>query len=465
LLSGPAYAQRDRGTNALSLDSYLAQVAGKNEGYLKSKKAAEAYEARSDEWRLITSPNVFGSVQFGTDKTETASPTLSGTQTDTRLYSAGISQKTNFGLDAKLSYNYADTEIQGASPAFLTQPHFITTGPALELTQSLWRNGFGSETQATQEARAASVEAQKLSEIFAQSQLKAQAETAYWRLAVAREALDAMKQSLDRTVRGRDWTAGRSRLELTDRADLYQQDAAVASRQMDVQAAENEEKSAARAFNTMRGQDSNEVPEALAPITDDVITRLSIPKRDKARADVQAAESQAKAAKASSRTGEESSKPNVDLFMKAGLGGRDVSGSEAVSEGFTTDHPNYTVGVRLSMPLAQGIAARARQSYRVEAESAELGYRRKAFESEREWNDLVQRFDESKQRLELARKLEQAQKLKLDAERARHRLGRSTTYQVIQFEGDYANAQLSRIRLAQEVLGIYSQMKTYGGAQ
>ena len=447
----------------ISLDEYLRQVESQNEGFQRAARAEEAFELRSQEWQLLTSPYFFGQAQTGSDRKETSSPSLMGNETRTQAFALGVGQRTNFGLDAKLSYNFANTEIKGADPSLMANPSFATTGPVAELTYSLWKNGFGREVRSNQEAQEANVLAQKYGEQFTQTQLRAQAEAAYWRLSVARESVTATRESLERAERSRDFMSRQARLELSDRAELLQSEAAVAARKMQSQQALDEEASAARAFNTIRGIESNEVPERLSVINDDLIRSLNLPTRDQARADVRVAEQQARAAKASSRSAGESSKPAVDLFLNAGLNGRDPATATAISESLSTDHPNYAVGLKVNIPLQQGIAARAREGYEIQAESSDLAYRRKAYETEREWTDLNQRLGESRKRLDLARKLEEAQKAKLEAERSRLRRGRTTTYTVIQFEEDFANAQLNRLRIEAEILGIYSQLKTFGG--
>lgn len=465
LVSAPVLAQPKAQQVTLTLREYLNQVENQNDAFQRASRAEKAFELRADEWRLLTSPYFFGSAELTSDKSEKQTPQIMGTETNIKRYTLGFGQKTSFGLEAKLSYQYLDTNMIGANEQFINPPHFYTTGPVLELTQSFWKNGFGSETRAQSEIKKAEAESQRYSEKHNQAQLRQQAESAYWRLAVAREALHAAKDNLERAKKGRNWTAERVRLNLADRSDLLQQDAAVAARELEVQQAEMEEKAAARAFNTMRGVASTEVAEQLQPITDELIKSLRVPERAEKRADVMAAEAQARLAKAQSETGLEALKPTLDAYLTAGLNGRDGDSGKAVSESFSTEFPNYTVGVRLNIPLNQGIASRAREGYRVSAATAELQARRKAFEVEREWIELMQKFEESKQRLELARKLERVQKTKLDAERARLSRGRTTTYQVIQFETEYATAQLNRIKQAQEVLSIYSQLKTFGGEQ
>lgn len=461
----PTSAREPSAEKTLTLEEFLGQVETQNDGFRRSAKAVEGFDSRSDEWRLMTSPYMFGSMQTSVDKRETSSPAFMGTETSAQAFSIGVGQKSRYGLDSKLYYNFTDTSIKGANTGLLLSPEFVNSGPVLELSQSLWRNGFGRETRANQDAAAADVLARKFSEVHTQSQIRAQAESAYWRLAVARATLKATQESLQRAERSRSWSAEQAKLRLADQAELIQAEAAVASRQMQVQQAEAEAQAATRDFNTVRGVDSDEVTERLLDIDDSLIRSLKIPERTEVRADVKAAEQQTLAVKSASEAATESSKPAVDLFVGAGLTGRDPEASTSVAESFSSSHPNYSVGVRINFPLQQGIAARAREGHRAQAASQDLAYRRKVFEAEREWNELQRRFEEAKTRLTLAKKLENAQKSKLESERTRYRRGRTTTYQVILFEEDYANSQLSRIRMEAEILGIHSQMKVFGGAQ
>lgn len=449
----------------LSLEDYLGQVESQNESFKRSERALKASELRADEWSLLTSPYAFGALQASVDKRETASPLFQGNETDSNTAAVGIGQRTRYGLDAKLSYTVTNVEIKGVNPQFLPNPKFTTAGPVLELTQSILKNGFGSETKANQDAAAAGVQATRFNEIYNQTQIRTSAEGAYWRLAVARDAVVATRESLERSQRSRKWMADRAKLELADRAELLQQEAATAAREMELQKSVDEERAAATSFNTVRGVDGMDVPEQLVTINDSLIKSLQIPTRDDLRADVKAFEQQAKVARAQSLLSAEASRATLDVFASAGLNGRDAEMTPSVTESLGTSNPNYTVGVRMNIPLEIGVAARAREGHRVLAQSQELAYKRKAYEVEREWLDLERKFNEGKYRLTLATKLEEAQRAKLDQERNRLRRGRTTTYQVILFEEDFANAQLNRIRMEADVLGIYSQMKAFGGAQ
>lgn len=451
-------------TAQISLNDFLAQVKKGHQGFQSSQKTVEGTELRAEESKLSTRPSLLGTAQLMKDKRETGSP-LTGDEISGNSYSLGIKQTTSFGLEAKLLYNQNYLSMPGASTAFVPLTSYYITGPVVELTQSLGKNWLGAETKASQEVIHAASEASRFGESFKQKQFMAQAESAYWRLALAREAVTATKETVSRSEKLRQWSSQRAKLNLGNQSDFLQTDAAYLARSLELQNALDEERAASRAFNTMRGVDADEVAEQVALLDEKTLQGLELPKREQYRDDVKAAAFQKNLAEANSRLGEERNKPNVSLYGTYGLNGRDAKASEATSEGFKSDHPNYVVGVKVDMPLSLGTVDDVRQGYRKEAMAADLNYQRKVFEQERSWKDLTNQFKDSIARYRLAQKMEKAQKEKMDFERSRQTRGLTTTFQVIQFEQDYANSQLARLRVQAEVVNVYSQLKTFGGGQ
>src|SRR5690606_34246200 len=128
---------------------------------------------------------------------------------------------------------------------------------------------------------------------------------------------------------------------------VLQTEANYLARSMELQAAIDEEKTAARAFNTMRGMDTDMVEEKINFVEDKMVKALVIPARVPLREDVKAAEAQKRLAEANARLGREKNKPNVSVFGTYGLNGRDVESGVAISESRGWEHPNYTVGLRV----------------------------------------------------------------------------------------------------------------------
>lgn len=460
LVTHPALAAGER----LSLEGFLSQV---RQGHLGVKGALEASAGarqRSVESGLLFAPALSLSVQLAKDDKPTMNPTFQGTGSVANAYSLGISQQTRFGLQGKISYNLNYYSIAGANPAFLSQPIFHEARPTLELSYALLRNRGGAEVRATEELLQAQALAMSFSEAFRAKMAIAEAEMSYWRLVFARRMVDVQKASLERAKKIRDWNLRRAQMQLADRADLLQSEAALQGRELELQGATDEVAAASRAFNSARGMPADQVLEELEGVDSERVSRLEAPPRVDQREDVKAAQQQERLSAASATAAIEKGHPNLELFAGVSLNGRDLGAGSAVSTSFTSQYPTVAAGVRLSTSLAAGTASEVREGYSHEKAGAASTYERRLFESEREWGGLEQRLSEARRRLELARSLEKAQSTKLTYERDRQSRGRSTTFQVLLFEQDYAGAQLAHLQAQAEVLRLIAQMKTFGGS-
>lgn len=469
-----AFAQNDKAKqvqpvkeSVLGLEDYLNQVRSGSELFTSSKQATDAADQRSKEYKLLTRPSLIANVNYSRSRADTGS-VLSGDDNSQRNYSLGVQETTDFGLTAALTYGVVSVTTNASLPAasgFVILPDTTTAGPQLTLTQSLWRNWFGDEIRATQLQLEAAAANQKYAQSFQQTQILAQAEQAYWGLAVSREQVSSAKEVLALTEKSQKWSANRQRLELTDKSDLLQANAALLARRLALHAAVDGEKTASRAFNTARGVDADVVADTLSSFDPTVIDQLQIPKRVAARDDVKVAEQQKRLAEAAARLAEERNTPTLNLTGALGLNGRDPLTGQAVTNSLQTTRPNYAIGVNAIIPLDFGTQSDVRSGYRKDVQSATTFYKRKVFENDRLWRDLTTFFADAIGRYKISVDVEKANKEKVTYERQRHDRGRTTLYQVILFENDYAQAQFSRIQAQADVLNAYAQIRTFGGGQ
>ncbi|MEN9723791.1 MAG: hypothetical protein RJB38_1777, partial [Pseudomonadota bacterium] len=159
----------------------------------------------------------------------------------------------------------------------------------------------------------------------------------------------------------------------------------------------------------------------------------------------------------------ERNRPNIELFGQIQLNGRANSASEAMTQGLSLHQRTAAVGVRLASTLNFGAKSSAQEGAEKERSAATLQFDRKRFEQKQEFLDLRTKLKEAQTRLELARELEKIQEEKLTSERDRLQRGRSTTFQLIQFETDFSTAQLARLRSQFEVLRLVAQLSTFSG--
>ncbi|MEQ1877770.1 MAG: TolC family protein [Bdellovibrionia bacterium] len=456
--TGAAFAQPPKGA-ALPLDSYLEQVKTKNTGYTGAEEKAHGAKVRVSEGSILTTPRLFANGQWVNNENQTTNPNFTGVKTLQSAYTLGLESQTSFGLSGKLYYGLTHTELAGANPAFVPYTNYYEAKPVLELNQSLWKNGFGREVRATREAIEAGARAVYYLETFTSKAMLAEAEATYWRLSMAREFLDLQDDSLKRGSRLRDWSSRRVKTQLADRSDLLQAEAGLGLRELERQSAYEEERNAARAFNSLRGVDSDEVPESLTVLSFDT---LKIPELGETRDDVRAYEENMKAANASAKMSAEKNRPVLDVYAQISRNALNIEQSEAMAKATDSAHQGTVVGVKFNMPLDIGSMGEITDGYLQEAKAAELKWERKRFEAEKDKRELKFKAAETKKRLKLAQQFEAAQKDKYFHEKDRHSKGRTTTFLVLQFEQDLALAQLNRLKVQTELLGLISQMKLYG---
>lgn len=460
LISSFAFAQ-SKSAEVLPLTKFIDQVKDKNEGYKGSKLATEGAADRVGESDLLTSPSFFISGQWANDESELTNANM-GKRTIYNTYQIGLMQQTPIGLSGKVYYDMSYTDIAGATTFYVPMPSYYRSKPAVEGTLSLWRNLFGKEVRSNQEAMEASAKAAEYQQSYFSKLTLADAEGAYWRLALARRLKQVSSETLGRAQKLRDWNSRRVRDGLGDRSELLQAEGNLRLRELEFKSATDEERGATLMFNGQRGVNSEKVDEILEGLPDSKADFYKVSNKAKVRDDVAAALEVTRASRAAAEAGAEKNLPVLELYGSYAYSGLDRESEKAVDKALKYDRPTTAIGVRFIVPLEVGDLTSAHSGYKKEAAAAEYKYQRKLFEQERDWQDLSVRYKEAKERLALAEAFEGAQKEKYDYERSRHSHGRTTTFMVLQFEQDFALAQATRLRIQGEVLGLVAQMKTYG---
>ncbi len=455
-----------RADTVIKLSDFLLQVRAGNQSIRASDEINQGAALRASEGSIPLAPLMSASAQHMSDEKPTSASSLMGNQTITDMYSFGVSQNTRFGLLGKVTYGVSKTNVSGVSPTLVPASKYFDSKPVVEANLSLWRNIGGTEVRAQEEMTTAAAQGISFAEGFKFKAKIAEAEVAYWRLALARQVIEVQQESFDRAVKLKNWNASRVRAGLGDRADLLQSEAALELRKLDLQMAYDEQSAASRNFNSLRGVSNDQVNEKTEIITPEIMDKISgVKKSEHSREDVMAAKEQLKVLEAAAQVGVEKAKPQLDLFGNYGWNGRDSTLGSANTDAIDNQHPTWTVGVKLLASFNFGMASNIREGYAKEKAAAQLNLERKEFDENQDWKDLNIKYEDSKRKFELAKTIERVQKEKMEYERERLKRGRTTTYQVLMFEQDYAAAELSRIRVQAEILQLQAQLKMYSNDQ
>ena len=451
----------------LELLGYLHQVEVGSSGYIATDMASQAALLRKWDPYLPSYPSLFGSMAYVEDERQTDSPSVQGKKSRFQNYQIGITQLTPFGLSAKIysSFNRYAVDFDPTSPPLPAVSPIVAgyqTSHAIELNQNFWRNGFGSEFRAQRDAAANAIMASHYGNAFKTLNQLVEAETSYWRLSIARKTISVQKELLARAEKIYDWAKKRTALQLGDKADMLQAQASLELRKLDLQTALEEETAAGRAFNSLRNVDGDKVGEEIEIVNPDQLETQKIPSSYATRLDVKAAEAQQKATIANAQADKEKVKPTFDLFGSLVFSGKNMDYATSFRDSRSSKYPMKTIGLRLTIPLAPPIIYHNHKGTEMEKDAAELVYEQKLRDEQKDWQDLIQRLSDAKRRLSLLHSIEKIQKEKSENENERLMRGRSTTYQALQYEQDYAQAQLFRVKVQAEILSLLAKLKLFG---
>jgi outer membrane protein TolC len=454
-------------SSQLTLEEYLNQVQEKNQTVIANKLIAEGTAGRENEGRLIFRPSIFANGQILVDKKPVANTMTQGDRTDAQYITAGLMQNFDFGLKGQIGYTLLHTKIYNAGQTFIPVADYSDGGAKLELSQSLWRNLWGKENKAQAVLLTTQAKAAKHIANFTVQTILASAESMYWSLSESRKVVQVQQDNLDRAKKLRTWNQRRIQSGLAEKSDFLQSDSNYKLREYEVANALQQQNLLQRSFNSFRGIDGNQVPSELESVDSKNLKNLTPPSKQDLREDTKAALEQQNLAKANAALAIERNKPTFEVFGSYTLNGRDPERSEAISNSFKTNHTTSAIGLRFVAPLDFATVNSTVDGYKKEQIAAEYNYQRKVFDQDKEWNDLLTKFQDTKIKLELVEKISEAQKIKSTNERARLNNGRTTTFQVLSFELDSAAADVLRIQTETDLLNIYAQLKIFsaGGAK
>jgi outer membrane protein TolC len=444
------------------MDDYLAQVKQKNQKLQALEMTYKSKMERKDEAILVFRPSFFINGQYVDDQSPTNAPTFQGNKTLSKFLQTGLSQKLTTGTQLNLSYNMRQVEIFGVNPAFLPNNSFYDLYPQLEVTQSLWKNFGGAQDVAMADVQKHQVQASMHEDHFNYQVELIYAQNVYWRLYFAKMAVNIQRESVERVKKIRNWNKERSQSNLIDETNFLQAEASLQAREIQLQDAQTELNSALLNFNLLLQNNIDDVTltQNHQPTVESILG-YKIPAKTPSREDVLVSQAAMNVARARAIQGVEQNKPRLELYGNYALKGRDSEFDPAYKESWKDEHPYLAVGVRFETPLNVFALERNKDAYAQEKVAAEISHQRKILEVENDWKDVTQRLKFYQERVKLVAKMQEIQKKKLSQERRLYDRGRTTTFQVLQFEQDFADTEIAKISSERELIRLYNEIQLF----
>lgn len=448
--------------NALTLDQYLQQVKTQNPEARAASLNAEGAELRLKEADGPVIPELYAEYSRFDRKPEQNS-TFAQERVHGDQWKAGVRKQWTFGLQSDVYFNAARSNL--TLPPSNFQPFrytdYMESTVNLELKQPLWRNGFGDSVRAGMDANLARLKAEHLKHKFALKNILLKAEDTYWNLVSQNQIVLLQEENVDRSGRMRDLMRRKQSQRLVDDVDFLQAAAAHETRELELLASKDERATIARQFNSLRGLDSDEVSETLAPFPEKELGRKFAPLPGLTREDFQSLIEEARALEMKSRAARSDIQPKLDLVAGVGANGIDGETSAAYAESTELRHPFWMVGLQFSVALDFGKIHDIREGYEASRRAARNLKQNAEFSLERSYKDLNYRYQEAQRRFAKAQDLERTQTDLVKRERQRLLNGRTTTFQMMTFEQNLASAQIQRVKAQQALVQFYNVLKTF----
>lgn len=444
---------------SLTLEQFKSQVQQQNPGWKAAESDLRGSGLLEKEAEAMTSIQLTSQISFLDDQRPTNNPNFMGTKTEYSSFLLGFKQQTELGIQWALTQNFTHTHIYDAS--VLPVPNFYDAYPKLELNIPLWRNFLGAETSSQKDQLNQQAISRKKQAELATLQKSIEIETAFFAVLAQQQILETQRDSIARAERILQWTKNRIFKNLADGSDIYQSQAAVSARKMELATTQKNLSDAIYKFNSLRGKNTTELKETL--MAGEILSKdfqlTATP--TKVRKDLLLKQLQTTSAIATQQAQREKYKPQLDLSLQASRHGRDLTLAEAQSN-ITKDTKDYfLVAVNFNMPLNQFQMSDFRQGYADLAKSQRYSAEDRILEQSVVWNNTVEQSHQLEQQWVLARDLETLQKNKADAERDKFNRGRSTLFQVLMYEQDYFSARTQRINLELMIRQFVSQLALF----
>jgi outer membrane protein TolC len=449
----------------LNLDKYLEQVKSQSADGRAAVAALAAAEQSLNQAELPYAPEFFAEYAWTDDRKETMAPAFMGDRTISKDWKLGLRKQTTFGLSGDLYYENGRSELNGVSPQLLPNPGFTDVKGAADVKFSLWRNGFGEQSRAELRAGRAKLRIAWLKAKMELKDLLLKAQNTYWTVVSYNQVIKLQQENVERAKRLRDRYVKKANLKLFDDIEAVKAEAALAARDLELEQSINDRAQAVREFNRLRGVASDRAEDLAALPEKELLMRHAKSSRHMSREDLQIAFETAKLTEAQSTAERSKIRPQLDLIGYAATNGHDALQDPAYRETEHFNNPTYRVGVQFSMPLDFSLLAKLRESHRASLRAAADQTQAAAFDEERVWNDLLERKKDAQSRFEKALNVERLNTTVVKRERQRLSNGRTTTFELLNYEQALAESQVHRVQAQLALLQIHNMIQTFDSAE
>jgi outer membrane protein TolC len=335
--------------------------------------------------------------------------------------------------------------------------------PFVKLQQSLWKDINGHFTKSNIAKAKASARATLYLLEYKKQNILFNAKLTYWNLSYAKTVINFRKMSLSRTEKILEWNKKRYDLDLAEKLDLLQSEAAVKLRELNLKLAYEDESKANRAFTKLLNIKDEKIKYNVEKFEDkgNNFEKDIILNRKGTRADVLATIEDVKSAVYDQISSKKNMGTDLVLIGQFALNGVEQELNVAMRRISNGDKPSYTIGLKYTLPLDFKLKKTINEGYESAKISAQRAAEYAAISENNDWLQLEDNWNNARIRLKHVLEIEKIQKQRYEEDKNLLRKGRSTTYQVLQSEQALDDATLNVLQSIFELIKIYEQAEVF----
>ena len=421
----------------------------------------EALKSNQEEAELIFGWQFLGSINRRLDRRPSNDPNFSYDSMETFGAQVGVGRQFNFGLESKLSLNSSQTSINnGNAGGGSFNSRTWETQPTLDLKFPLLSGGFGRKINAEYQLLLSRKKLEALEAEVAYEAKMNEAKTLLWSTMLQREHLAIQVDTVKRIGKIYDLVRRKAERNLEASSNLLQTRSALESAELELKTIELRFKQLERLLKLVL----NRVSGIVIPSYNFAKFKKFDPAGNlgKVTAQEKILSLSEDSQNQSSILATEAARSRLDLVGSMALSSQDEKWPDSVSAVPKGRHPTNFIGLEWVMSLDAGINQRARERQEIlsRASLAKKSYFQNQ-QRETVFQDIVAQYNQMAEMLTLTLNLEKTQAQKLKNERRLIDQGRSSIYQVLQFELDLARAQAGKFSLALEMEKLKQQLAQY----
>lgn len=451
---------------AWNYEQYLQVVMKQNQMFESLRLLANSSQAKLEAVEIDLTPVFVANVRQTDDRRLQPFGQVVLDRTQVFDYQFAVNKKWTTGTSVQLLMGMTDQTLTFAQGPISSEIPFVSSLMGIQISQSLWKDGFGKLFAIKLNREVIANDMAKLSRLMSENQILIKAEQLFWDHLYLKEELKQRQESLNRAKRIESWTYNRFKNGLAEDSDILGAKSLVALRELQMTMSEDDLAANIREVRQIvQVTAEKDLPTLIGdfnisshPSSSFFESRVY---KQKIRIDARLVELEAKLKQNISLEVEEQLKP--DLILEAKYNTNSIEQTQAESLDGITDPSRPTSAIAIKFQYLLGSTAKEAQlkAARFEGQSLAVKASRLKVESEFTLSDLSSRFFDLSKKIEIADRAAKLQEQKAQAEQLKLKRGRAITSQVIQAEQEASESVLTYLKLKSEQIKLLAQLRLF----